>query len=103
MDKLDVRLILAGHGRPVRDARALSEANRRAVQERLARVRRSIADGPRAAFDIVPEMLDHELPETMMIGWGLTEALCYLRHLELRGEATRLEEGDRQRWLRAAA
>jgi glyoxylase-like metal-dependent hydrolase (beta-lactamase superfamily II) len=102
VDELDVRLVLAGHGRPVRDARALSEANRRAVHERLARVRRSIADGPRAAFDIVPEMLDHELPETMMIGWGLTEALCYLRHLELCGEATRLEEGDRQRWSRAA-
>jgi glyoxylase-like metal-dependent hydrolase (beta-lactamase superfamily II) len=102
VDELDVRLVLAGHGRPVRDARALSEANRRAVHERLTRVRRSIADGPRAAFDIVPEMLDHELPETMMIGWGLTEALCYLRHLELRGEATRLEEGDRQRWSRAA-
>jgi glyoxylase-like metal-dependent hydrolase (beta-lactamase superfamily II) len=101
VDALDVQLILAGHGRPVRDARALSEANRRAVHERLGRVRESIAGGPRAAFDIVPEMLDHELPGMMMIGWGLSEALCYLRHLELRGEATRLEDGGLERWARA--
>ena len=87
VDELDVQLVLAGHGRPVRDAGSLIEANRRAVHERLERVRTALADGePRTAFEIVPEMLDSELPEPMMIGWGLSEALCYLRHLELRGE-----------------
>ena len=35
VDELDVALILAGHGRPVREARALAEANRRAVHERM--------------------------------------------------------------------
>ena len=85
--ELDVQLVLAGHGRPVRDAGSLIEANRRAVHERLERVRTALAGGePRTAFEIVPEMLDSELPEPMMIGWGLPEALCYLRHLELRGE-----------------
>jgi glyoxylase-like metal-dependent hydrolase (beta-lactamase superfamily II) len=59
VDALDVQLILAGHGRPVR-----------AVHERLGRVRQSIAGGPRAAFEIVPEMVDHELPGMMMIGWA---------------------------------
>ena len=39
----------------------------------------------------------------MMIGWGLSEALCYLRHLELHGEATRLGEADTERWALAAA
>ena len=88
VDKLDVQLVLAGHGRPVRDARALTEANRRAIAERFERIRRSLADGPRTAFDIVPEMIDVELPGPMMIGWGLSEALCYLNHMELarRGE-----------------
>ena len=71
------------------------------MHERLGRVCESIAGGPRAAFDIVPEMLDHELPGMMMIGWGLSEALCYLRNLELRGEATRLEDGRLERWARA--
>jgi glyoxylase-like metal-dependent hydrolase (beta-lactamase superfamily II) len=101
--KLDVQLILAGHGRPVRDAPALVEANRRAVHERLERVRRALAGGPRPAFDVVPEMLDHELPTPMMIGWGLAEALCYLRHLELRGEVQRVEgAANAERWAIAA-
>ena len=54
VDGLDVRLCLAGHGRPVRGAGALIEANRSTVHERLDRVRRSISAGPRAPFDIVP-------------------------------------------------
>ncbi|MGZ5339454.1 MAG: hypothetical protein ACXWEE_07625, partial [Thermoleophilaceae bacterium] len=82
-------------------AGALIEANRSTVHERLDRVRGSISAGPRAAFDIVPEMLDSEMPEMVMIGWGLSEALCYLRHLELRGEATRLDEADTERWALA--
>jgi glyoxylase-like metal-dependent hydrolase (beta-lactamase superfamily II) len=98
VDDLDVRLILAGHGRPVRGAGALIEANRSTVGERLDRVRHSISEGPRAPFDIVSEMLDSELPEMMMIGWGLSEALCDLRHLELRGEAIRLDEADTECW-----
>jgi hypothetical protein len=90
--------VLAGHGRPVRDARALTEANRRAVAERIERIRHALADGPRTAFDIVPEMLEVELPGPMMIGWGLSEALSYLRHMELRGEAERMDGEDPERW-----
>jgi glyoxylase-like metal-dependent hydrolase (beta-lactamase superfamily II) len=98
VDRLDVQLVLAGHGRPVRDARALTAANRKAVAERVERVRRALADGPCTAFDIVPRMLDRELPRTMMVGWGLSETLCYLRHLELQGEVERLDGGDPERW-----
>jgi glyoxylase-like metal-dependent hydrolase (beta-lactamase superfamily II) len=101
VDGLDVQLVLAGHGRPVRDARALTEANRRAVADRLERVRSALGDGPRMAFDVVPEMLDRELPRSMMVGWGLSEALCYLTHLELRGEVQRLDGTDPERWVRA--
>ena len=102
VDGLEVQLVLAGHGRPVRDARALTEANRRAVHERLDRVRRSIADGPKTPFDVVPEILDAELPTPMMVSWGLSEALCYLRHLERRGEAGRVEDAEPERWAAAA-
>jgi glyoxylase-like metal-dependent hydrolase (beta-lactamase superfamily II) len=98
VDGLDVSLVLAGHGRPVCDARALAQANRREVHARLDRVRRAIADGPRTAFEVVPHVLDTELPPNMMISWGLTETLCYLRHLERRGEAKRVEGGERERW-----
>jgi glyoxylase-like metal-dependent hydrolase (beta-lactamase superfamily II) len=98
---LDVQLVLAGHGRPVRDARALVEANRRAVKERLGRVRAALAREPRTAFELVPEMLDRELPQQMMVSWGLSETLCYLRHLELRGDVQPLDGSDPERWARA--
>ena len=101
VDGLDVELVLAGHGRPVRDARALAQANRRAVSERLERIRAALAGGPLPAFGLVPAMLDSERPAAMMVGWSLTEALCYLRHLELQGVVCRLEETEAERWALA--
>jgi glyoxylase-like metal-dependent hydrolase (beta-lactamase superfamily II) len=94
VDGLDVQLVLAGHGRPVREAPALIEANRRAVHERLDRIRAQLSAGPRRAFDLVPEMLGYELPGTLMIGWGLSEALVLLNHLELAGEVERVGDGE---------
>ena len=47
VDELDVQLVLAGHGRPVRDAPGLIAANRRAVGERVERLRAALAKGPR--------------------------------------------------------
>jgi hypothetical protein len=82
----------------VRGARELTRANRRAIGERTERLRASLAGGPRTAFDMVPEMLDVELPGPMMIGWGLTEALCYLTHMELAGEVERVDGADPERW-----
>jgi glyoxylase-like metal-dependent hydrolase (beta-lactamase superfamily II) len=102
VDELEVQLVLAGHGRPVRDARALTEANRRAVHERIDRVRRSIADGPRTPFDVVPELLESEPTSAMMINWGLSETLCYLRYLERRGEAAKVEDAEPELWQVAA-
>ena len=105
VDGLDVQLILAGHGRPVRDAPALIEANRREVHERIDRIRAQLGDGPRPAFELLPEMLGYELPGAMMIGWGLSEALAYLGHLEQEGEVERVGDGeDGELWrLRATA
>ncbi len=101
--ELDVQLILAGHGRPVRDATALIEANRRAVHERLDLVRAALSDGPRPAFEIVPEVVGYELPAPMMIAWGLSEVLSYLHHLELTGEVERVGDGeDGELWRRRA-
>jgi glyoxylase-like metal-dependent hydrolase (beta-lactamase superfamily II) len=98
VDRLDVQLVLAGHGRPVRDARALTEANRRAVHDKLDRLRSAIAAAARTPFDLVPEVVDTELPAPMMVGWGLSETLVYLNHLERRGEAVRVDEDKPERW-----
>jgi glyoxylase-like metal-dependent hydrolase (beta-lactamase superfamily II) len=102
VDGLDVQLVLSGHGRPVRDAPALVEANRRAVNERVDRVRRAIADGPRTPFEIVPILVGEDAPSQMMVSWGLSEVLCYLTHLERLGEAAAVEGEDPSRWALAA-
>jgi glyoxylase-like metal-dependent hydrolase (beta-lactamase superfamily II) len=102
VDGLDVNLVLPGHGRPVRDARALVEANRRAVAERVDLVRRAITGGPRTPFEIVPALVGEDAPSQMMVSWGLSEVLCYLAHLEQLGEATPIEGEDPSRWELAA-
>ena len=99
VDGLDVQLILAGHGRPVREAHALIEANRaRRARARGPRARARSSKGPRTPYEIVPEMLDSEMPTGMMLNWGLTETLCYLRHLERLGEAAPVEDAEPALW-----
>ena len=101
IDRLDARLCLAGHARPFRDVRAHIEANRRAVAERVDRVRSAIADGPRTPFEVVPALVGTDDLTPMLLNWGLNEALCYLRYLELRELVTRLD-GEPERWAAAA-
>jgi glyoxylase-like metal-dependent hydrolase (beta-lactamase superfamily II) len=100
VDALDARLCLAGHGRPFRDVRGHIEANRRAVAERLERVRAAIADEKRTPFEIVPALIGETELTPMMVNWGLSETLSYLRHLERLGEVEKVDE-DPERWLAA--
>ena len=103
VDELDVQLVLAGHGRPVRDARALIAANRRAVGERVERVRAALAERPAHALRAsCPRCWARELPTPHDAQLGLTETLCYLRHLERRGEATAVEDAEPALWAAAA-
>ena len=48
-------------------------------------------------------MLDVELPGPMMIGWGLTEALCYLNHMQLHGEVEEIDGDETESWRLAGA
>jgi glyoxylase-like metal-dependent hydrolase (beta-lactamase superfamily II) len=99
--ELDVQLVLAGHGRPVREAPALVAANRREVARQLGLVRGALAERPRTAFEIVPLLVGEEAPGAMQVGWGLSQALSYLDHLELLGEAVRSRGGEHDRWAAA--
>jgi glyoxylase-like metal-dependent hydrolase (beta-lactamase superfamily II) len=103
VERLDVQLVLAGHGRPVRDAAALVRANRREVHERMGRVRDAIAEAQLTPYEVVPALLGEEASTPMMLNWGLSEALSYLRHLEVLGEARRLEGREPERWSLASA
>jgi glyoxylase-like metal-dependent hydrolase (beta-lactamase superfamily II) len=98
VEKLEVGLVLAGHGRPVRDLRGLVAANRREVAGALDRVRSAIAEEALTPFEIVPKLLGIDDLTPMLVSWGLQSALCYLRHLELRGEVGKVDDGDVERW-----
>jgi glyoxylase-like metal-dependent hydrolase (beta-lactamase superfamily II) len=98
VEELDVDLILAGHGRPVRDLPGLLAANRAAVHERVGRVRDAIADEPLTPFEIVPKLLGVDELTPMLVSWGLSETLVYLAHLRLRGEAEPVAGTDPERW-----
>ncbi|HEV7882722.1 MAG TPA: MBL fold metallo-hydrolase, partial [Solirubrobacteraceae bacterium] len=100
VESLDARLCLAGHARPFTDVRAHIEANRALVAERLERVRRAVAEhGPITPYDVVP-LLHGEPLSQLTAGWWLPETLCYLRHLEVLGEARRVG-GEPERWALA--
>lgn len=98
VDELDVRLCLAGHGRPFRDVGAKIEANRALVAEQLDRIRGSIAKGERTAFDTVPDLIGAENMSAGAAGWGLQVALAYLDHLALAGEVEKVDGTDPLVW-----
>ena len=101
VEKLGRNLCLSGHGRPFRDVHAHVEANRAAVAERTGRVRAGLERGPRTAFELVPGLVGTEELTPMLVNWGLSEALCYLRHLELAGDVEKLDGADAERWALA--
>jgi glyoxylase-like metal-dependent hydrolase (beta-lactamase superfamily II) len=100
VEQLRARLCLAGHGRPFADVQAHVDANRREVAQRLGRTLAAVADGPRTAFEIVPEVFGRDL-DPMMASWTLTMVLCFLAHLERSGQVARVEsssDGEPERW-----
>ncbi len=103
VERLDVGLCLAGHGRPFRDVRAKVAENRRQVDEQLGRVRAAIAGGEKTVFETAVEMIGPENLNPANTAWGLQMALAYLDHLALLGEAERIEGSDPVRWAGARA
>ena len=98
VEDLDVRLCLAGHGRPFRDTGAKIEANRELFGEQLGRVRSALGKGERTAFDTVPELLDSDEPTPAAATWGLQLALAYLDHMRALGEAEPVAGSDPVAW-----
>jgi len=98
VESLPTDLVLAGHGKPVRDLPGLVAANRRAVHERMGRVREAIATESLTPYDIVPKLMQTEDLDPRLVSWGLAETLAYLRHLEITEEAEKVEGSDPERW-----
>lgn len=97
VDALDARLCLSGHGKPFTDVRAHVVATRQAVSDRLAATRAALDRRPRTALELIPSIFGEQLtPETA--NWRLTETLCVLQHLCLKGFAARESDGPTERW-----
>jgi glyoxylase-like metal-dependent hydrolase (beta-lactamase superfamily II) len=97
VDRLDARLVLAGHARPFTDVNAHVEANRALVRERLEAVQEAL---PGTAYEIAQGVYGERFNEPTAT-WLLTKTLAWLTHLERRGLAERAGEAP-ERWSIAA-
>lgn len=98
IEPLEVDLVLPGHGRTFRDPEAKIAEARRQVSELLGKVRGSLAQGERTAFEIVTEMLGEERSQTTMSAWALQIVRAALDRLAVLGEAERVEGTEPQQW-----
>jgi hypothetical protein len=94
---LDVRLCLSGHGKPFVDIPGHIEANRSLVAERCNAARAALNGRPLTAVEVAPLVFGEPLSR-LTAQWRLSETLCYLRHLEVVGEAARAADGEVERW-----
>ena len=101
VEPLEVDLVLPGHGRTFRDPAAKIAEARRQVDELLAKVRESLAEGEKAAFEIVAEIVGPEGLKWPVSGWVLQIVLSCLDHLAILGEVAPVEGTDPQRWTLA--
>jgi glyoxylase-like metal-dependent hydrolase (beta-lactamase superfamily II) len=104
VEGLGARLCLSGHGRPFTDLPGHVAANRALAAARLAAVREALAGGPLTAYEVAARVYG-DLLTPAVATWLLTKALAWLRHLEVEGEATRLEPaaaGAAEAWALAA-
>jgi len=98
IEPLDVDLVLPGHGRTFRDPEAKIAESRRRVEELLGKVRESLGEAEKTAFEIVADIVGPEMLKTMASAWALQIVRSGLDHLAILGEVAVVEGSDPQRW-----
>ncbi len=98
IEPLEVDLVLPGHGRPFRDPEAKIAEARRQVEELLGKVRASLAEGEKMAFEVVAEIVGPEGVKSPVSAWVLQIVLSCLDHMALLGEVSKVEGTDPQKW-----
>jgi glyoxylase-like metal-dependent hydrolase (beta-lactamase superfamily II) len=98
VEDLDARLCLAGHGRPFRDVAAKIQANRDQVARDLDVVSDALSNGPRTPYELVPALVGTDRLSPMLVSWGVSQVLSYLRHMERCGTARELPDEEPARW-----
>jgi glyoxylase-like metal-dependent hydrolase (beta-lactamase superfamily II) len=79
---------LPGHGRPITDVPPVIAEHRAGLDGLLDGVRRALGDGSGTAYELMERVHGHTDDGIEAIG-HMTETLCVLRHLRLRGEVER--------------
>ena len=102
VEPLDVDLVLPGHGRTFRDPAAKIAEARRQVDELLGKVRDSLGEGEKMAFEIVADLIGSENVNSPGSVWALQIVLSGLDHLTILGEVAPVEGSDPKRWALAA-
>jgi glyoxylase-like metal-dependent hydrolase (beta-lactamase superfamily II) len=98
IEPLAVDLVLPGHGRTFREpATNIAEA-RRQVDELLGKVRASLKEGERTAFEVVADLIGPENLESPASAWALQIVRSSLDHLAIRKEVVQIDGSDPQRW-----
>ncbi len=98
IEPLEVDLVLPGHGRPFRDPGSKIAEARRQVDQLLDKVRDSLGDEEKTAFEIVGDIVGAENVNTPASAWALQIVLSSLDHLAIQGEVAQVEGTDPQRW-----
>jgi hypothetical protein len=62
----------------------------------------SLSEAPRTALEIAPAIHNEPISESNA-SWLLSETLCYLTHLERRGEIERGPDGEGAQWRLAGS
>jgi glyoxylase-like metal-dependent hydrolase (beta-lactamase superfamily II) len=98
IEPLDVDLVLPGHGRTFREpATKIAEA-RGQIGELLGKVRDSLREREKTAFEIVADIVGPENANSIGSVWMLQIVLSCLDHLAILGEAAPVEGSDPKRW-----
>jgi len=99
VEPLEVELVLPGHGRPFRDPEVKIAEARRQVEELIGKVKASLAEGEKTAFEIVGEIVGAENVNTPVSAWVLQIVLSCLDHLTILAEVEPVDGTDPQRWV----
>jgi glyoxylase-like metal-dependent hydrolase (beta-lactamase superfamily II) len=98
VEPLEVDLVLPGHGRTFRDPEAKIAEARHQVEELLGKVRASLGEAEKPAFEIVRDLIGPEGAKSIASVWALQIVLSSLDHLVVLGEVEPVEGTDPRRW-----
>jgi glyoxylase-like metal-dependent hydrolase (beta-lactamase superfamily II) len=97
IEPLGARLCLSGHGRTFTDIAGHIQGNRAHVAGNLATLLEAVSAQPGTAFELL-RRVDGQALSPAMVGRRLLETVCYLRHLEVRGDVRSERRGDADVW-----